>query len=69
MNEARWEADPSVIEFHLIVERDTIALVVTFLVSVICGVEIGLLTGAVFNLIDLLRPSARPRVQVIECKV
>ncbi|XP_031846404.2 sodium-independent sulfate anion transporter isoform X2 [Nomia melanderi] len=49
-------------------KRDTVAAVVTFLVSVICGVEIGLLTGAVFNLIYLLRPSARPRVQVIECK-
>nr|XP_033327467.1 sodium-independent sulfate anion transporter-like [Megalopta genalis] len=49
-------------------KRDAIAAVVTFLVSAICGVEIGLLIGAIFNIVYLIRPSARPEIEVIECK-
>ncbi|XP_076277026.1 sodium-independent sulfate anion transporter isoform X1 [Lasioglossum baleicum] len=48
--------------------RDAVAAVVTFFVCTICGVEIGLLIGAAFNLIYLIRPSARPQIEVIECK-
>lgn len=33
------------------------------------GVELGLLIGAVFSLIFFLRPSARPKIEVIQCKV
>lgn len=32
------------------------------------GVELGLLIGAVFSLIFFLRPSARPKIEVIQCK-
>ncbi|XP_076243672.1 sodium-independent sulfate anion transporter [Calliopsis andreniformis] len=49
-------------------KKDTIAALVTFFVSVLCGVEMGLLTGALFNLIFLLRPSVRPQIEVIQCK-
>ncbi|XP_015428676.1 PREDICTED: sodium-independent sulfate anion transporter-like [Dufourea novaeangliae] len=49
-------------------KRDAIAATVTFLVSVIFGVEVGLLIGAIFNLIYIIRPSARPQIEMIECK-
>ncbi|XP_076162728.1 sodium-independent sulfate anion transporter [Ptiloglossa arizonensis] len=48
--------------------KDAVAGIVTFIVSVFCGVEIGLLTGALFNIIFLLRPSTRPHIEVIQCK-
>ncbi|KOC62897.1 Sodium-independent sulfate anion transporter [Habropoda laboriosa] len=49
-------------------KRDAFAAIVTFLVSVICGVELGLLVGALFNLIFFIRPGARPQIKVIQCK-
>ncbi|XP_076622162.1 sodium-independent sulfate anion transporter [Colletes latitarsis] len=49
-------------------KKDAIAAIVTFLVSIVCSVEIGLLTGALFNVIFLLRPTARPHIEVIQCK-
>ncbi|XP_053995526.1 sodium-independent sulfate anion transporter-like [Hylaeus anthracinus] len=49
-------------------KKDAFAAIVTFLVSVSLGVEIGLLTGALFNVIFLLRPSARPNIEVLQCK-
>ncbi|XP_076474248.1 sodium-independent sulfate anion transporter isoform X2 [Bombus vancouverensis nearcticus] len=50
------------------VERDAVAAIVTFLVSVIFGVELGLLVGALFSLIFFLRSPARPKIEVIQCK-
>lgn len=50
-------------------KRDAFAAIVTFLVSVIFGVELGLLVGALFSLIFFLRPPARPKIEVIQCKV
>lgn len=49
-------------------KRDAFAAIVTFLVSVIFGVELGLLVGALFSLIFFLRPPARPKIEVIQCK-
>ena len=49
-------------------KKDAVAAIVTFLVSVVCGVELGLLTGAIFNLIYLIRPSVRPQIEVTQCK-
>lgn len=54
---------------YLIAERDAVAAIVTFLVSVIFGVELGLLVGALFSLIFFLRSPARPKIEVIQCKV
>ncbi|XP_076670762.1 sodium-independent sulfate anion transporter [Andrena cerasifolii] len=48
--------------------KDAVAAIVTFLVSVVWGVELGLLTGAIFNLIYLVRPSVRPQIGVTQCK-
>lgn len=53
----------------LILEKDAVAAIITFLVCVIFGVELGLLIGAVFSLIFFLRPSVRPKIEVIQCKV
>ncbi|KAK1135520.1 hypothetical protein K0M31_000107 [Melipona bicolor] len=50
-------------------KRDAFAAIVTFLVSAIFGVELGLLVGALFSLIFFLRPPARPKIEVIQCKV
>ncbi|XP_026299754.1 sodium-independent sulfate anion transporter isoform X2 [Apis mellifera] len=50
------------------VEKDAVAAIVTFLVCVMFGVELGLLIGALFSLIFFLRPSARPKIEVIQCK-
>ncbi|KAG7209638.1 hypothetical protein KM043_011285 [Ampulex compressa] len=49
-------------------KRDAAAALVTFVLSIICSVEIGLLLGATFNLIFFLRPSARPNIEIIQCK-
>ncbi|XP_050581045.1 sodium-independent sulfate anion transporter-like isoform X2 [Bombus affinis] len=49
-------------------KRDAVAAIVTFLVSVIFGVELGLLVGALFSLIFFLRSPARPKIEVIQCK-
>ncbi|CAD1473052.1 unnamed protein product [Heterotrigona itama] len=49
-------------------KRDAFAAIVTFLVSAIFGVELGLLVGALFSLIFFLRPPARPKIEVIQCK-
>ncbi|XP_029041225.2 sodium-independent sulfate anion transporter-like [Osmia bicornis bicornis] len=49
-------------------KRDAIAAIFTFLVCIIGGVELGLLVGALFNLIFFLRPSARPKIEMIQCK-
>ncbi|XP_071872237.1 sodium-independent sulfate anion transporter [Bombus fervidus] len=49
-------------------KRDAVAAIVTFLVSVIFAVELGLLVGALFNLIFFLRSPARPKIEVIQCK-
>ncbi|CAK9818488.1 Sodium-independent sulfate anion transporter [Anthophora plagiata] len=49
-------------------KRDAFAAIVTFLISVICGVELGLLVGALLNLIFLIRPAARPQIKVIQSK-
>lgn len=54
---------------HSILGKDAVAALVTFLVSVVWGVELGLLTGAIFNLIYLIRPSVRPEIEVTQCKV
>ncbi|XP_017755079.1 PREDICTED: sodium-independent sulfate anion transporter-like [Eufriesea mexicana] len=49
-------------------KRDAIAAIVTFLVSILFGVELGLLVGALFSLVFFLRPPARPQIDVIQCK-
>ncbi|KAK9301598.1 hypothetical protein QLX08_006043 [Tetragonisca angustula] len=49
-------------------KRDAFAAIVTFLVSAIFGVELGLLVGALFSLIFFLRPPARPKIEVTQCK-
>ncbi|XP_026299753.1 sodium-independent sulfate anion transporter isoform X1 [Apis mellifera] len=49
-------------------KKDAVAAIVTFLVCVMFGVELGLLIGALFSLIFFLRPSARPKIEVIQCK-
>ncbi|PBC25559.1 Sodium-independent sulfate anion transporter [Apis cerana cerana] len=49
-------------------EKDAVAAIITFIVCIMFGVELGLLIGAVFSLIFFLRPSARPKIEVIQCK-
>lgn len=49
-------------------KKDAVAAMVTFVVSIVCGVEIGLLLGALFNLVCFLKPSARPDIKTIQCK-
>ncbi|XP_043790253.1 sodium-independent sulfate anion transporter isoform X2 [Apis laboriosa] len=49
-------------------KKDAVAAIITFLVCVIFGVELGLLIGAVFSLIFFLRPSVRPKIEVIQYK-
>ncbi|XP_076757529.1 sodium-independent sulfate anion transporter [Xylocopa sonorina] len=49
-------------------KSDAVAAMVTFLVSIMFGVELGLLIGALFSLIFFVRPSARPQIEVIQCK-
>nr|XP_003706252.1 PREDICTED: sodium-independent sulfate anion transporter-like isoform X1 [Megachile rotundata]XP_012147521.1 PREDICTED: sodium-independent sulfate anion transporter-like isoform X1 [Megachile rotundata] len=49
-------------------KRDAVAAIVTFLVCIVGGVELGLLVGALFNLIFFLRPSARPKIEMIQYK-
>ncbi|XP_020280914.1 sodium-independent sulfate anion transporter-like isoform X2 [Pseudomyrmex gracilis] len=49
-------------------KTDAFAAIVTFLVCVLVSVEIGLLLGAILNLIFFIRPSARPEIHVANCK-
>lgn len=49
-------------------KKDAIAAITTFVICIICNIEIGLLLGAAINIIFLLHPSARPNLQIIECK-
>ena len=51
------------------VERDAIAAIGTFFICVFISVEIGLLLGVVFCMIFFIRPSARPTLQIVNCKV
>ncbi|XP_046830824.1 sodium-independent sulfate anion transporter-like isoform X2 [Vespa crabro] len=48
--------------------KDAIAAIVTFIVCILCNIEVGLLLGAALNIIFLLHPSARPNLSTIECK-
>lgn len=48
--------------------KDAIAAIVTFVVCIVCNIEVGLLLGAALNIIFLLHPSARPNLSTIECK-
>ncbi|KAL2717792.1 sodium-independent sulfate anion transporter-like [Vespula squamosa] len=48
--------------------KDAIAAIVTFVICILCNIEIGLLLGAALNIIFLLHPSARPNLSTIECK-
>ncbi|KAI4503512.1 hypothetical protein M0802_001734 [Mischocyttarus mexicanus] len=48
--------------------KDAIAAITTFVICILCNIEIGLLCGAALNIVFLLHPSARPKLSIIECK-
>ncbi|KAK2581784.1 hypothetical protein KPH14_002262 [Odynerus spinipes] len=49
-------------------KKDAIAAITTFVVCIVCNIEVGLLLGVAINIIFLLHPSARPNIRTIECK-
>lgn len=55
--------------YIVLTERDLFLVVLTFVSCLVLGVEIGLLTGVVTNVIFLLYLWARPTVSIITCKV
>ncbi|XP_043499775.1 sodium-independent sulfate anion transporter-like [Polistes fuscatus] len=49
-------------------KKDAVAAIATFVICILCNIEVGLLFGAALNIVFLLHPSARPNLSTIECK-
>nr|CAD7428827.1 unnamed protein product [Timema monikensis] len=59
---------PDFLMIYVFPERDLFALLITLVSSLMFGVEVGLLMGAVFNVMQLLYLWARPVIYVKLCK-
>ena len=64
-----WDEIFIAMNLRMFPEKDLIVLVLTLLIGLYCGIELGLITGVLINLLFLVYLWARPSIEISKCKV